>query len=88
MKIRLLGVLMVAAGLLAGCATVYSNGKTGADYGADDKACGARLRAQVEAGTLARTPPAVLDAYDHCMAEAGWPGGTHIVPKLHTTDQK
>jgi hypothetical protein len=73
MKIRILGVLMVAAGLLAGCATVYRNGKTAADYEADDKACTTRLRAQVEANALARTPPAVLQAYHLCMAEARWP---------------
>jgi uncharacterized protein YceK len=70
---KMLAVLMVAAWLLTGCATVYTNGKTGADYEADDKACEARLQAQVEAGTLARTPPAVLEAYHRCMAEARWP---------------
>jgi hypothetical protein len=70
---KMLAVLMVAAGLLTGCTTVYTNGKTGADYKTDDKACGVRLRAQVEAETLARTPPAVLEAYHRCMAEAGWP---------------
>jgi uncharacterized protein YceK len=70
---KMLAVLMVAAGLLTGCATVYTNGKTAADYETDDKACEARLRAQVETGALARTPPAVLDAYHRCMAEARWP---------------
>ena len=70
---NMLAVLMVAAGLLTGCATVYSNGKTRADYEADDRACEVHLQAQVEAGVLARTPPAVLEAYHRCMAEARWP---------------
>ena len=70
---KMLAVLMVAAGLLTGCATVHPNGKTSADYEADDKACEERLRAQVQAGVLARTPPAVLEAYHRCMAEAKWP---------------
>jgi hypothetical protein len=63
--------LIAAAGLLAGCATVYTNGKTAADHARDDRACAEQVRSRIQTGSVA-TRAGVLPAYRQCMVGAGW----------------
>src|SRR5947207_9954777 len=80
---RMVGAVAVAAALLAGCGTVYTNGKTAADFDADQPVCIAETKARMEADTVARTRAAALPVYRRCMWALGWPtdpvtGITHV----------